>query len=276
MRSFLVFNDKSRRGAQNADLVRTTLRERGAELIEDRGAVSAGTVDSVIAAGGDGTVISAVEAAISLRAPLGIIPLGTFNDLARSFGLPADVAQACRVATGSVTRTIDVGRVNGRFFVNEASIGLSTRVARRQTPEIKRRFGFLGIAGTTLQTLRQSRPFRAEVDYDGKTEYLRTIQLTIANNAHFGGVIDNPDAAIDDNRLDLYSIEVRNWLGVVAILRKLITHDPRSVSGLRMRGSARFTVRTRSPHHVSADGEPAGFTPATFEVLPRALRVFVH
>lgn len=275
MRSLLVLNAKSRRGAERAELVRATLRECGAELIEDRAQATAGAIDSVIAAGGDGTVISAVEAAISLGAPLGIIPLGTFNDLARSFGLPADVAQACRVATGSATRAIDVGRVNGRYFVNEASIGLSTRIARRQTSEIKRRFGFFGIAGTTLQTLRQSHPFQAKVEYDGKTEYLRTIQITIANNAHFGGLIDNPDAAIDDNRLDLYSIEVRNWFGVIPILRKLIAHDPRSVSGLRMRGSARFVVRTHHAHHVSADGEPAGFTPATFEVLPRALRVFV-
>lgn len=275
MRSLLVLNNTSRRGAELAELVRATLRERGAELTENLATVTAEPIDSVIAAGGDGTVISAVYAAIASNVPLGIIPLGTFNDLARSFAVPPEVEEACRVATGSKTRSIDVGRVNGRYFVNEASIGLSTRIARRQTPEIKRRFGFLGIAGTTLQTLQQSRPFHAEVQYDGKTEYLRTIQLTIANNAHFGGLIDNPDAAIDDNRLDLYSIEVRNWLGVLPILRKLLAHDPREVSGLRMRGSARFVVRTRHPHHVSTDGEPAGFTPATFEVLPRALRVLI-
>ena len=275
MRSLLVLNAKSRRGAECAELVRATLRDCGAELVEERTAATAATVDSVIAAGGDGTLISAVEAAIGLGAPLGIIPLGTFNDLARSFGLPLDVVRACRVATGSSTRAIDVGRVNGRYFVNEASIGLSTRIARRQTLEIKRNFGFLGIAGTTLQTLSQSRPFHAEIEYDGKTEYLRTIQITIANNAHFGGLFDNPDAAIDDNRLDLYSIEVRNWFGVLPILRKLIARDPRAVGGLRMRGSTRFVVRTPHSHHVFADGEPAGFTPATFEVLPRALRVFV-
>ncbi|MDP9110452.1 MAG: YegS/Rv2252/BmrU family lipid kinase [Candidatus Eremiobacteraeota bacterium] len=273
MRSLLILNEKSRRGAQLAETVRASLRARGAALTEDR--ISPGKIDSVIAAGGDGTVISAVDAAMSSNVPLGIIPLGTFNDLARSFDLPPGVEESCNVATGSRTRLIDVGRVNGRYFVNEASIGLSTRIARRQTPEVKRRFGFLGIAGTTLQTLRQSRPFHAEVHYDGKTEFLRTIQITIANNAHFGGVIDNPDAAIDDNRLDLYSIEVRNWLGVFPILRKLLSHDPRQVSGLRMRGSARFVVRTSHAHHVSADGEPAGFTPATFEVLPRALRVLI-
>jgi len=91
MRSLLVLNAKSRRGAERADLVRATLRECGADLTQDRARAKRGEIDSVIAAGGDGTVISAVEAAISLGVPLGIIPLGTFNDLARSFGLPLDV-----------------------------------------------------------------------------------------------------------------------------------------------------------------------------------------
>jgi YegS/Rv2252/BmrU family lipid kinase len=232
-------------------------------------------VEAVIAAGGDGTVVGAIPLALGRGVPLGIVPLGTFNDLARTLGIPPDRSRACEVIADGRTRSIDVGHVNGRYYVNEASIGVSTRIARRQTPEVKQRFGVLGIVLTTLQTLRQIRPFFAEISYDGNAERVRTLQITVANNARFGGVIQRADASIDDGWLDLYSIEPRNWLDAFALVRKILTRDPSSGEGLRTRRSTRFTIRTHRAHHVSADGEPAGVTPAVFEVMPKALRVLV-
>jgi YegS/Rv2252/BmrU family lipid kinase len=207
--------------------------------------------------------------------PLGVVPLGTFNDLSRALGIPLDISQACRVIVDGHTKRIDVGHVNGRYFVNESSVGLSTRIARRQTPEVKRRFGVLGIITTTLQSIFETRPFSVQLKYDGTSERFRSVQLTIANNKHFGGVIESPDAAIDDGWLDLYSIEARTWWEFFALVRKIIVRDPSSGEGLRTRRSARFEVRTHHPHHIEADGEPAGFTPATFEVLPHILEVLV-
>ncbi len=270
MHALLVLNEHSRLGRREGERVCKTLESRGIDCSNE-----AASAEAVIAAGGDGTVIGAVPLALARGLPLGIVPLGTFNDLARTLDIPLGIAEACTVIAAGRTREIDVGVVNGCYFVNEASVGVSARIARRQTPEVKQRFGALGLISTTLQTLRDVRPFFAEIAYDGQVERGRTVQITVANNSRFGGVIDRSDAAIDDGWLDLYSVEPRNWLDAFALVRKIAARDPSSGQGLRTRRSTRFSVRTHRPHHVSADGEPAGTTPADFAILPKALRILV-
>lgn len=272
MRALLLLNEKSRRGARDGEVVRRTLEECGVECVRDP---QARGVEAVIAAGGDGTVVQTLPLAIERGVPLGIVPLGTFNDLAHTLELPMEIAAACEVITSGRTRTIDLGRVNGVYYVNEASIGLSARIARRQTPDVKRRFGAFGLIATTLQSIRHASTIPVEIEYDGRTERFRTMQLTIANSGRFGGIIERGDASIDDGWLDLYSVEVRNWLQAIAVARKIIARDPRSGKGLRTRRSKAFRVLTRRPHQIAADGEPAGATPALFEVVPRALDILV-
>ena len=229
----------------------------------------------MIAAGGDGTVVRTLPLAIERGVPLGIVPLGTFNDLARTLELPMEIPAACDVISSGRTRTIDLGRVNDVYYVNEASIGLSARIARRQTPDVKQRFGAFGLIATTLQSVRHASTIPVEIEYDGRTERFRTTQLTIANSGRFGGIIERADASIDDGWLDLYSVDVRNWLQAIAVARKIVARDPRSGKGLRTRRSTAFRVFTRRAHRIAADGEPAGATPALFEIVPRALDVLV-
>lgn len=272
MRALLILNEKSRRGERDGGEVCRQLASCGIDCVRD---MQARDVDAVIAAGGDGTIISSVGEARDRNVPLGIVPLGTFNDLARSLGLPLEISDACAAIKAGKTRTIDLGRVNGKYFVNEASIGISARVARRQTPEVKQRFGFLGVISTTIQSLRQTRPFVVDVQYDGKRERFRSVQLTIANNGHFGGIFDRDDASIDDGWLDLYSVEIRNWLQALRVAGKVVRRDPTPGEGLRTRRSTKFSVTTRHAHHIAADGEPAGTTPAVFELLPKAVRIII-
>ena len=191
MRVRLVVNPKSGRGPRAVRAAREALIEAGLEIAEGDEAI-----DCIVVAGGDGTLIGQVGRAISLGVPLGIIPTGTFNDLARTLGIPFGISQACATIAAGHARAIDVARVNGVYYVNEASIGLTSRIARLQTPEIKQRFGFLAIVATALRALRHSRPLRAEISYDGRTETFKTIQLTIANSHRFGGLFMASDAAI--------------------------------------------------------------------------------
>ncbi|GAC1652437.1 MAG: lipid kinase [Vulcanimicrobiaceae bacterium] len=232
-------------------------------------------VDCVAVGGGDGTLISAIPGLIEAQLPLGILPLGTFNDFARTLGIPLDPAQAVNIVLAGKRRAIDVGRVGERYFLNEASIGISTRIARRQTPEVKKRFGFLGIVGTTLATLRKVRPFSADIRYDGTHERFRTIQITVANSHHFGGVITNKDASIDDGTLDLYSLEIKRWTDLFPLVGRTVRGEISKAPSVRDRRAQRFEIRTTRPHHIFTDGEPAGMTPATFDAVPKALEVFV-
>jgi diacylglycerol kinase (ATP) len=253
VKALVILNRKSRLGARDCDRACSVLSQLGVECELDPAASGIGCV---VAAGGDGTVISAVPQAMQRGVPLGVVPLGTFNDLAHTLSIPLDLEEACAlVARREPTRAIDVARVNGTYFVNEASIGVSARIARRQTTELKRRLGVLAILATSIEGLRWVRPFHVEVESEGVSETFRAIQLTVANSGRFGGIFRRADAAIDDGWLDLYSLDLRE--------------------GLRMRRAKQFTVRTQRPHRIAADGEPAGLTPAAFEILPLALDVIV-
>ncbi|HTU81565.1 MAG TPA: YegS/Rv2252/BmrU family lipid kinase, partial [Candidatus Acidoferrales bacterium] len=214
-----------------------------------------------------------IPQALARNVPLGIVPVGTFNELARTLALPFDVAEACAVIAAGRTRTIDVASVNGRYYVNEASIGISSRIARLQTPEVKQRWGVLAVVATALQAFLHARPMHARVTFDDRTEYFKSVQLTVANSHRFGGLFTVGDAAIDDGWLDLYSVDIANPLEAFSVTRAMFLGRRESVPGLRTYRSTRFAVATRHRHRITADGEPAGKTPAVFEVLPKALRV---
>jgi YegS/Rv2252/BmrU family lipid kinase len=246
-----------------ADLERAILAQRG-------------RIDVTAIGGGDGTLISAIGGLRSVGVPLLILPLGTFNELARTLGIPLDVGAACALLETGVPQPIDVGCVNGFWFFNEASIGLSTHVAREQTGEVKSRWGLLAIPLATVRAWRSLRPYHLEVEPEqGERKRFRTMQLTVANNYRFGGIVENPAARIDDGVLDLYSIELRHWWDPLEILSAVALKrfpDARGVQTLRGR---RFVVRSRHRHRVFADGEPATTTPADFSVVPRAISVYV-
>jgi diacylglycerol kinase (ATP) len=270
VRAFLHVNPLSRRGRQLGDVVRDELRRLRVEIVEDE----TSTVDAIVAAGGDGTIAAQIPRALALGVPVGIVPLGTFNDLARTLAIPLDVAEACGVIAAARTRTIDVARVNGVYYATEASIGLSSRLARLQHPEEKQRFGFLAIVASALHAVRYARAFHADVAHDGKHARVRAVQLTVANSQRFGGVISVEDASIDDGWLDCYAVEVENVAQLFSVVAAILGGRRRSARGLRAFRSRAFDVQTRRPHHITADGEPAGTTPARFELRPRALRVF--
>jgi YegS/Rv2252/BmrU family lipid kinase len=268
----LVVNPRSRRGRLFADAVRDELAHRGVDVTESPEHT---TIDGIVVAGGDGTLVREAPRALAMDVPVGLVPLGTFNDLARTLGIPLDIAGACSVIAAGKARRIDIARVNGTYYVTEASIGMSSRLARRQRPEEKQRFGFFAIVASALTAARYARSFHAEISYDGKKDRLRAFQLTVANSQHFGGFITVEDAAIDDGRLDLYAVEIENARELLSVAGAILKRKSGFAQGLRTYRSSAFHVWTRRPHHISADGEPAGKTPAHFEVLPGALRVFV-
>ena len=285
MRVLLLMNSNARRVQQSAQAVTSAFDAAGCEIISatpdaDDGGTRimkkyAGRVDCVVVAGGDGTLISAIGGLLETRLPLGILPLGTFNDLARTLDLPLDPSQAVGVILRGQKRRLDVGRVGEKYFFNEASIGISTRIARRQTPDVKKRFGMLAVIATTIATLGGSRPFSATIRYDGREERFRTLQLTIANSSRFGGIISNKDAAIDDALLDLYSLDIRSWFEIFRLVGPIVRRQIAQSPAIRHRTATMFEVQTRHPHSIFTDGEPAGKTPATFEVLPAAIEVYV-
>lgn len=232
-------------------------------------------VDGVIIGGGDGTLNAAIEALIKTQLPLGILPLGTANDLARTLGIPLSLPEACQViATGQVRR-IDLGWVNGKHFFNVASLGLSVQITQRLTKQAKRRWGIFAYAFTALQVLWQSRPFRAEIRVDGGPLIrVKTIQIAVGNGRYYGGGMTvAEDAAIDDQRLDLYSLETKHWWEIIALLPAMRRGEHAKLQGVRALHGTEIEIYTSKKREINTDGEITTDTPAKFKVIPQALAV---
>jgi YegS/Rv2252/BmrU family lipid kinase len=286
-RVLLAVNTRARRGRDARDRAAAALRARGHTVIELKtdgapGALSqaivdhAGEADLVAVGGGDGTIVSAIAGLRKTGLPLLALPLGTFNELARTLGILFDLEKAAALVDDGVPYRIDVAKANDFDYVNEASLGLSTSVARIQTGTVKRKLGMLAIPVTTLRAMRYARPFHVEVELDdGTVRRFRTIQLTVANSYRFGGVVENPDAAIDDGRLWLYVIDIKHWWSIAGILASIVLHRfPHAPDVIALRGH-RFTVRTHRRRRVYADSEPATHSPVTFSVDREAIGILV-
>jgi diacylglycerol kinase family enzyme len=128
---------------------------------------------------------------------------------------------------------------------------------------------------TAARVLRRTRPFHATITWPGGSREARTVQIMVGNGRYYGNALAvAEDAAIDDARLDLYSLEVRHWWQLLALAPaiKRGSHGEKDlVEALR---ATEFEIRTRHPRGIVVDGEMAGSTPAKFRVLPAALEVF--
>lgn len=285
-RALLLVNEASRQGQDAADLAEALLEAGGLDLQREpcregenlAAAIRrhAGAVDLVVLGGGDGTMNAAARALVETGLPLGILPLGTANDLARTLGIPTDLEAAVQVVTAGRIRRIDLGEVNGHPFFNVASIGLSVELTRELTRGLKRRWGRLGYAVATIRALARMRPFHAEIRHDGEAHRVRTIQIAVGNGRHYGGGMTiAQDAEIDDGRLNLYSLEFeRLWkLALIYPAFRLGRHG--MWQEVRTAACEELEIRTRRPRPVNTDGEITTATPARFRVLPRAVAVLV-
>ncbi len=233
-------------------------------------------VDLVIVGGGDGTLNAVVDSLVEMKLPLGILPLGTANDLARTLSIPQSIPAACRAIAAGQVKYIDLGWVNGKHFFNVASLGLSVKITQNLSKGAKRRWGILAYGLTAVQVLWYTRPFRARIRLNDESIRVKTIQIAVGNGRYYGGgmaVAD--DAAIDDQRLDLYSLEIKHWWQIFPLLWTL----PRGRQAilpwvLTLRGQE-IEVYTRKPYDINTDGEITTFTPARFRVIPRALAVLI-
>lgn len=236
-----------------------------------------GKVSAVVIGGGDGTLNVAVDALLETDLPLGILPLGTANDLARTLKIPTDLTEACAVIARGYRQRIDLGRVNGKYFFNVASCGLSVRITQELSGASKKRFGVMAYALAALRALLTVERFTATIQIDeGEVITRKSLQIAVGNGRYYGGGLTvASDAAIDDQRLDLYSLEIPHWWHIFFLLPALRSGHFGEHIGIAHWSGQQIRLWTRHPKRVNTDGEITTRTPALFEICPRALQVLV-
>jgi YegS/Rv2252/BmrU family lipid kinase len=282
-RGLLLVNPNARNGGFSLDAVREALREGGIEPFEPPGDPDCTAVikrhaaqsDLVILGGGDGTLNAAAPALVETGLPLGILPLGTANDLARSLGLPPDPVAAATLIATEEARPVDLGCVNGHYYFNVASIGFSAELAGDLTAESKKKWGTVGYGIAAMRVLRRVRPFTVYLEHDGQTETITTIQVSVGNGRHYGGGMTVEETAtVDDGKLDFYSLEVKHWWRLLALLPALRRGTQGKAADVRAFHTTEIVVKTKKPRPVNTDGELSTYTPAHFKVFPKAVRIF--
>ncbi len=285
-RALLLVNRQARRGQSALAQAIDQLQALGFTILEESAAHPPqlpelirsyrDRVDLVIVGGGDGTLNAAIAGIVDTRLPLGILPLGTANDLARTLGIPTDLTTACQIIAAGYQHPIDLGWVNGHYFFNVASLGLSVQITQNLTTEVKQRWGVLAYVTTAIRVIGQSRPFWAKIRSGDTSIEVGTVQIAVGNGRYYGGglTVAN-DAAIDDERLDLYSLELQRWWQILPLLPAMRRGQHATWSSVRALTGREFEVHTRRPRPINTDGEITTHTPATFRVVPKAVSVFV-
>lgn len=286
MRALVLINPGARQGAAHADTAMKQLWAMGVDVVRARaerltdwpGLINnhAEDIDCVVVGGGDGSLNFAAGPIMRNDLTLGILPLGTANDFARTLGYPDDPAEACRTVAQGEDHRIDLGQVNDTYFLNVASIGLAVRARQYRSEAAKRWLGSLGYAHNAYAAFRDTRPFRVRVVCDGVRHELRSIQLAIGNGRYFGGGLAVSGHAVpDDGRLDLFSLKPQSLGALMRLMPTLIRGPSRSIRGGELMQGTHFRIVTARPRAINTDGEVLTHTPAVFRVLPHALKVRV-
>lgn len=236
--------------------------------------------DLVILGGGDGSVSTVVDLVAGSDAMLGLLPLGTANDFARTLGIPFDLEAACdAIAHGEVVHA-DLGLAGSNYYVNVASVGLGTQVVENLSPRLKRSAGALAYPIAAVRAYANHCPFSVTLYFpDGDHESADLdglLQVAVGNGRFYGGgMIVAPNSGIDDAALDVYAIAAKKGLDLARVVRGLRTGEFVENPCVRYWRTSRVRIETDPPLPINLDGELVSRTPKTFSVAPKALKVLV-
>jgi len=262
-----------------------------------KGLVELGDFSKLIVAGGDGTLRIVVQYLMEnhLKTPIGIIPVGTGNILARNLGISLDIDQAAKTAKEGNLKQIDIGKAKIRsrspiFFTGIAGLGLDAKIMEKTDNRLKKRIGWVAYIEGGIRALpARFQRFNITVD-NQQPRRVKVLTLMIANTGTLPGRVELiPDAEVDDGNLDVAVIGPRwiwNWIDVLGRItwqnrfvrplvlgRKIMdaTADLKSLEYLRGR---KIKVESESECTLQIDGDPIGeVKEVSFEVIPKALVV---
>lgn len=250
-------------------------RTRGLEDGVERALRAAEADEIPVVVSGDGLIGAIGGALAGSEVPLGIVPGGRGNDLARVLGIPPEPDAAVAMLAAGQTRRIDVGEVNGKRFLGIVSVGFDSE-ANRLANETKWLRGNLVYAYAGLRTLFGWKPARFTIQAGGQRERFTGYSVSVANNKAFGGgMFIAPDADLSDGEFDVVTVGEVGKLRFLGNLPKVFKGTHVEEDEVRVFRASRLELNASRPFPVYADGEHLTDLPAKLRVLPRALSVIV-
>ena len=230
--------------------------------------------DTVVAAGGDGTVNEVVNGLASSQVALGILPMGTVNVFAMELGIPFNLALAWKVIRAGKVRAIDLPSANGHHFVQMAGIGLDAEVVQRNSRSIKQVLGPLSYLLTATQVAAEKPP-RLRVIREGHPTIEGSFVL-IGNGRYYGGPFAIfSEADNRDGLLDVIVFHSMNYLALMRYVRGHLFGSLATFTDVDYFKAAHLVIKADRHVPLEADGELAGHAPVEFTVKKRKLRVIV-
>src|SRR5829696_255938 len=234
----------------------------------------------LILGGGDGSVSSVMDFLAHHDVVLGLLPLGTANDFARTLGIPSDIEGACQTIAGGKVVDVDLGLAGDNYYVNVASVGLGVEATRALSPWMKKSTGPLAYPVAAIKAFLNHQPFTARLTFpDGDhepVEYERLLQVAVGNGRFYGGgMVVAPTSGIDDRNLDIYAIELGRRRDLIGIARYLRSGDFIREEGVSHFRTERVRLETEPDLPTNIDGEVVTCTPQNFSVDHNALKVLV-
>lgn len=281
--TLLITNPGSRHGNGSMDEIGARFRQQGSvreirperaqdlpDLIRRHGR----DFDRVVLGGGDGTVNLALDALLDVERPLGLLPLGTANDLARSLEIPPDLDKAVDIILSGNLRKVDIAYANGVSFINAIGMGLGPQMTREMDSETKSNWGVLAYPIGLLRAFREPRRFQAVIVADGREEEYDCVQITVANGINYGGgltIVD--DAKLDDGQLDVLIVHEQNRLNLLGSMDRMRSGRTRASDSMWHIRCSKLAITTDPVLDVTFDGELLSRTPIECRVERHALTV---
>jgi YegS/Rv2252/BmrU family lipid kinase len=243
-------------GPTSADLAKTALAEG---------------FPVVIVAGGDGTVAPAAAVLLETSVTLGILPFGSYMNIANGLGIPLEPIDAARVIAKRRVKRSDAGEVAGKIFFETCGIGLDADAFGAARLVERRRWG---PAFRRVRRWATAHPHTVEISVDGKTERHRVLQVLIVNSPYYAWAFPIvPDADMTDGLLEVAIFPRRGRLDLIRSVVE-IWRDGRPGKPPRLLRGKVIDIASAEPLPVHADGQIAGRLPVTVQCCEGALRVF--
>jgi diacylglycerol kinase (ATP) len=288
---YIIFNPIAGSAGRGADIrkrlkqleplaLRTTRKKGDAEKWAHHACASKARV--IVVAGGDGTLNEVVNGLGPMiqKMCIGLVPLGTGNDFARTMGLPPSMEENLEIVRFGKRRRIDVVRVKSkisRYFVNVSAGGFSGIVGKKITPRIKRTWGPLAYIRGAAAALLKLQAYKTTIELDDGERFSAELYNVVVANGRFvaGGVPIAPNADPSDGKLDVVLIPKIGAAEMALLAAQIVLGKHLSSNATIFRQARKVVVRSPSGMFFNVDGELVGKAPATFQIMPRALNFIV-